>query len=323
MALAKKMRVSPDVAVLVPPVDPNVKYPSDDGEPMAETKQQYEAITAAVFALELHLKGLDRVGTVRGDCALYYDPHKLTAYIAPDVLFAYDVQIPDDEGFAPWVHQKVPDLVMEMASPSTHTEDSGSKWHRYAELGIPEYWQYDPHQKYLDPLLQGWQLVAETYEPIRLVPDPVRGVLAGASVVLATEWGLDLMTGALHLWNPTESRWYPTDHEAEDERQREKARRIQAEDQVQRTVAAADTQRVMDRLDSLQRALALSELPPDLVERLEHYIAQAKAHQPAIAWDTIPDGIDLLNVIRRQGGPDRVSYATLQSLLPPLPPERG
>ncbi len=68
MAWAKKRRMSPEATVQVPPVGTEIRYPSDDDEPIADTKQQYEAITSAVFALELHLQGLDRVGTVRGTC---------------------------------------------------------------------------------------------------------------------------------------------------------------------------------------------------------------------------------------------------------------
>ena len=59
--------------------------------------------------------------------------------MAPDVLLAYGVAVPSEEGYAPWVHGKVPDLVMEMALPSTHAQDSSLKWERYAVLGIPEY----------------------------------------------------------------------------------------------------------------------------------------------------------------------------------------
>ncbi len=59
---------------------------------MAETQVQYDAIVAAVLDLQRHMKTLDRTGTVRGDCVLYYDPAKRTAYIAPDVLLAFEVQ---------------------------------------------------------------------------------------------------------------------------------------------------------------------------------------------------------------------------------------
>ncbi len=225
-------------AVLTPPAAVDDFYPSDDGEPMAETQAQYDAIVATVLALERHMATLDRRGTVRGDCALYYNPDNRTAYIAPDVLLAFDVAVPPDQGYAPWVHDKAPDLVMEMASPSTHAADSGRKWHQYAQLGIAEYWQYDPHSKYLATPLQGWRLVGAGYEPIPLWEDEVRAARVGWSAVLETEWGLDWETEALRLWHPVARRWYPTSAESEAERQTEAAGRVRAEEAQQAAAAA-------------------------------------------------------------------------------------
>ncbi len=144
--------------------------------------------------------------------------------------------MPPDQGYAPWVHDKVPDLVMEMASPLTHAVDSGLKWRRYAQMGIAEYWQYDPHDAYLAAPLQGWRLVGERYVPIPLPEDEVRAARVGWSTVLKTEWGLDWATGALRLWHPVARRWYFTSAEqeaaqqaAEVARQQEAERHMQAE----------------------------------------------------------------------------------------------
>ena len=207
-----------------PPQEPGILYPSDDDEPIANTELQYYAITDAVFALKMHLRQLGRAGTVRGKCALYYDVTNLTAYLTPDVLLAYGVAVPSEQGYAPWVHGKVPDLVMEMASPSTHDQDSGLKWERYATLGIPEYWQHDPHHQYLTEDLLGWQLRDGTYVPIPLQLDRLRGALIGRSSVLDTDWGLDMATGTLRLWNPVHRRWYLTVQESGTAHEKEAAR---------------------------------------------------------------------------------------------------
>ncbi len=207
-----------------PPQEPGILYPSDDDEPMADTELQYHAIIDAVFALKMHLRQLGRMGTVRGNCALYYDADNRTAYLTPNVLLAYEVAVPGEEGYAPWVYGKVPDLVMEMASPSTHAQDSGLKWERYAAMGIPEYWQHDPHHRYLTEDLLGWQLQDGTYVPIPLQPDRPRGALIGRSSVLDTDWGLDTTTGILRLWNPVQGRWYLTVQEAGTAHEREATR---------------------------------------------------------------------------------------------------
>ena len=224
MALTRDRNVWDGVVLRDPPQEPGIRYPSDDDEPMADTELQYHAITDAVFALKMHLRQQNCAGTVRGNCALYYDSANLTAYVAPDVLLAYGVTVPGEEGYAPWVYGKVPDLVMAMASPSTHAQDSGLKWERYAAMGIPEYWQHDPHHQYLTEDLLGWQLRDGTYVPIPLQPDRARGALIGRSSVLDTDWGLDMVTGILRLWNPGRQRWYLTVQEAGTAHEREAAR---------------------------------------------------------------------------------------------------
>ena len=240
MALARDRNGWDGVVLRDPPQEPEILYPSDDDEPMADTELQYHAITDAVFALEMHLRQLGRAGTVRGNCALYYAPDNRTAYVAPDVLLAYGVAIPAAEGYAPWVYGKVPDLVMEMASPSTHAQDSGLKWERYAALGIPEYWQHDPHHQYLTEDLLGWQLRDGTYVPIPLQPDRARGALIGQSSVLDTDWGLDMTTGRLRLWNPVRQRWYLTVQEAGPAHEREAARADQEATRANQEAARAD-----------------------------------------------------------------------------------
>ncbi len=113
---------------------------------------------------------------------------------------------------------------MEMAAPTTHTQESGPKRVRYADLGITEYWQYEPHHAYLEYALMGWQLRAGHYEAIPLTYDVQRGAHIGESQVLATVWGLVAATGALRLWNHAPQAWYRTGREAEEARARESAR---------------------------------------------------------------------------------------------------
>ncbi|MCY4521725.1 MAG: Uma2 family endonuclease [Caldilineaceae bacterium] len=240
MALTRDRNGWDGVVLRDPPQESGILYPSDDDEPMADTELQYYAITDAVFALKMHLQQLGRAGTVRGNCALYYDPANLTAYVAPDVLLAYGVAVPSEEGYAPWVYDKVPDLVMEMASPSTHAQDSSLKWERYAALGIPEYWQYDPHHQYLTEDLLGWQLRDGAYVPIPLQLDRPRGAQVGRSSILDTDWGLDMATGTLRLWNPVHRRWYLTVQEAGTAHEREATRAGQEAARADQETARAD-----------------------------------------------------------------------------------
>lgn len=46
-----------------------------------------------------------------------------------------------------------PDLVVEVASPSTAIDDRNRKYHIYAQAGIPEYWIADPATKTVEVLI--------------------------------------------------------------------------------------------------------------------------------------------------------------------------
>jgi Uma2 family endonuclease len=67
---------------------------------------------------------------------------------APDVWWCCDDRIPDlDEIRLPWL----PDLAVEVLSPSTRRYDLGVKRERYEETGVPELWIIDPRQGALVP----------------------------------------------------------------------------------------------------------------------------------------------------------------------------
>ena len=56
--------------------------------------------------------------------------------------------------------------MVEITSKSTRTEDERTKYALYAQLGVQEYFQYDPTGDYLRPQLRGYRLTAGQYQPI-------------------------------------------------------------------------------------------------------------------------------------------------------------
>ncbi len=67
--------------------------------------------------------------------------------VRPDILIALNVDsyaIRHRVGYDPIQNGKPPDVVVEIASPSTHRIDSGRKRDIYQMLGVPEYWRFDP-----------------------------------------------------------------------------------------------------------------------------------------------------------------------------------
>ena len=102
-----------------------------------------------------------------------YDESNGNARIAPDFFIAFDV--PDRvirqnlPNFWIWEIGKVPDFAMEVASPSTASNDLGHKRDLYARLGIAEYWRFDHTggELYGKPLA-GERLVDGEYQPYEL-----------------------------------------------------------------------------------------------------------------------------------------------------------
>ena len=56
--------------------------------------------------------------------------------------------------------------LLEVASENTWKEDLGRKRALYAELGVREYWLFDPKDEYFDPPLQGLVLREHAYRSL-------------------------------------------------------------------------------------------------------------------------------------------------------------
>ena len=90
----------------------------------------------------------------------------------------------EQRGYAIDRQGRVPDFVLEVASPSTGRADYTDKRRDYERYGVVEYWRFDPSGgEYHDAALAADRLVDGTYEPIAIdVLD--EGRLRGYSEVL-------------------------------------------------------------------------------------------------------------------------------------------
>ena len=199
------------------PAPARVEYPSSDGQPMAETDHQRTPLTYAVEALRYHFR--DRADVyVSGNLFIYYREGDPQAVVAPDVFVVLGAHSADRSIYRLWEEPKCPDFVLEITSRSTRREDQGSKRELYRSLGVREYWQFDPTDDYLEPALQGLELVAGDYRPLpaRELSD---GTRQGASAVLGLE--LRLSERGLRFRDPRTGRDLPNLAEAAEARLRE------------------------------------------------------------------------------------------------------
>ena len=129
----------------------------------------------------------------------------------PDLLVAFGIdqeKVDVANGYVIEEVGKPPDLVMEVASPSTGRNDYIQKRVTYANLAVPEYWRFDyTGGAYHDAPLAGDRL-SETgvYRPIEMTTEP-DGVIWGYSEVL----GLSLcwVAGRLRYWDRAQGQYLP------------------------------------------------------------------------------------------------------------------
>jgi Uma2 family endonuclease len=141
----------------------DVTYPDSDGLPMAESDVARDYLIYGVEALDSYFQENLNV-YVSGNLFIYYEQGNPKAVVAPDVFVVFGVEKKKRLSYKTWEEEgKVPDLVLEITSKSTVSEDRGTKRGLYAYLGVKEYFQYDPTADYLKPSLQGFRLIEGNY----------------------------------------------------------------------------------------------------------------------------------------------------------------
>lgn len=148
------------------PLHRDIHYPESDGEPMAETEIHLDITIDLIQGLRRRYRDEPDVYVV-GDMFLYYVQGNPRAVVSPDVFLVHGVpKRPRRRIYKLWEEGKAPSLAIEVTSDSTREEDLGKKKRIYEQLGIEEYFLFDPLGDYLKPPLQGYRLVDGRYRTI-------------------------------------------------------------------------------------------------------------------------------------------------------------
>ncbi len=149
---------------------PDIFY--EEPEPAEDSMQQDLPIRRIAHLLDERYEHRPDV-FISGRIFVSYDITNGNRRVEPDLFIAFDV---DSAGirtnlpnFWIWEIGKAPDFVMEVASPSTASNDLGWKRELYQQLEIQEYWRFDPTggDLYGKPIA-GERLVAGRYEEYSL-----------------------------------------------------------------------------------------------------------------------------------------------------------
>lgn len=141
-------------------------YPDSDGRPMGETDHHSEALITLREGLKDFFAGRDDV-YVGSNLLFYYERGNPSGRRDPDGLVAKDVRGNHPRrSYRLWEEGVLPCALFEILSENTWREDVGEKRDLYERLQIPEYFLFDPEDRFIDPPLQGFRLVKGRYEPI-------------------------------------------------------------------------------------------------------------------------------------------------------------
>lgn len=223
--------------------------PESDGKPMAETDRHRLLMIYLLIALEEFFRKEPLI-YVSGNIFVYYrDESKLRKSICPDIFVVRGIKKKDRRVYNLDVERKAPEVVIELTSSETKTEDLGNKRFIYASLGVKEYFLYDPYNETMKPALRGFRLENGDYMP--MVGTRLQ------SKVLGLE--LRLEEGKLRLYDPKTDEYLRTHEESEAERRRlgkRVAQELRARQKAQAKLAAAEAKAVAAEAKAAQELAA-------------------------------------------------------------------
>lgn len=191
-------------------------YPTSDGKPMAETDTHRILMNALIQMLDHHFAASPKV-YVSGNLLMFYEKGNRRKHVSPDVFVVKGVPKGERLNYLIWEEGKAPNVVIEMTSSSTRSEDVKTKYALYRDvLKVKEYFLFDPRGDYLNPPLQGILLLKGDYQAIPLVDVRMH------SSVLDLE--LEPAKKRLKLFNPATNEYLKTPEERADEAQQENER---------------------------------------------------------------------------------------------------
>lgn len=230
----------------------DLEYPDADGKPMAESDPTRDYLIYGVVALREYFSNrLDAY--ISGNLFIYHKQGVPDAVIAPDVFVVFGVEKKQRRSYKVWQEGGiVPAFVMEITSKTTQEQDEIDKPHKYQNMGVLEYFQYDPTGDYLKPQIKGLRLVQGQYQPIppSYLPD-------GSTSLLSQALGLELRVtaGELRFYDPQGQKLLSPEEKAEALQQTEQT--LQQTEQTLRQTEQTLRQATQSRREAVPRLLEL------------------------------------------------------------------
>ena len=225
-------------------ISESIEYPESDGEPMGETDLHRDWMVRIIEILRQRYRG-QRV-YIASDLLVYYEEGIPAKYIVPDAFIVLDCDPGRRRTFKTWVEKRVPDVIFEVTSHSSRRNDTVKKPVIYEQMGVKEYYVYDPTSDYLEPALQGFRMIDGCLRQIA----PVNGFLRCETLQL----GLRLVGEELEFFDLRTGK-IAVD-EAESEREAKEVERIAKEaERAARERAEAKNLELQLEIEQLKKRL--------------------------------------------------------------------
>lgn len=173
-----------------------VHYPESDGVPMGESDLHIRLLVDLFSGLRAVTDDQPDL-YVACDLIVYYKEGDNQTSVVPDIFAVRGVGKHPRKSWLTWNEGKAPEFVLEVLSDSSYITDQGNKKVIYGELGVREYFLYDPQHQYLKPSLIGYRLVDGDWQ--RLAGTRLRSEVLGVDFFLDDNDDLrmaDAATGA-------------------------------------------------------------------------------------------------------------------------------
>ena len=235
------------------PLEFELVYPDGDGKPMTESDPTRDYLIYAVESLSIYFQGRSEV-YVSGNLFIYYKQGVPDAVVSPDVFVVFGVEKKKRRSYKLWEEGGIPPrFVLEITSKTTQENDQRDKPQKYRQLGVLEYFQYDPTGDYLQPPLKGSRLVGGEYQPIAATQTGETTL-----VLYSQALGLELRVndGTLRFYEPETGR--PLLSHAETEQARQQAERERQQEAEARRSAIPRLLELGLNVEQVANALGLS-----------------------------------------------------------------
>jgi Uma2 family endonuclease len=180
---------------------------------MSETDRHRKLIIGLLHALEEFFRNKPKV-YVSGNIFVYYrDENGEQQPVSPDIFVVRGVEKKERRIYKIDAEGKAPEVVIELISRTTTVEDYVTKRHIYAQLGVREYFIFDPFREAQPAALAGFRLENGAYVPMTVARS--NGTLYLRSKILGLE--LRVEKSQLRLYDPKTGERLRTPEEAEDE----------------------------------------------------------------------------------------------------------